>query len=251
MSIELHTQLEGPEDGPAVVLVNSLGTDLSMWDAQIGPLTERFRVLRYDTRGHGRSDVPDGPYTMTDLAADVLDLLDAEGIERASVCGVSLGGMTAMHLALDAPERLDRIALCQTTGGFRDPETWQGRIDAVREQGMDAVVDGTLERWFTPDAPTELVARYRAMLEACPPEGYAACSEAILGHDVIDQLEEIGVPTLVVAGDDDLSTPLEPHGRALAEGIPGARLEVIEHARHIANAEQPEAFNRVLLDFLS
>ena len=250
MSIELHTQLDGPEDAPAVVLSNSLGVDLSMWDAQVGPLSERFRVLRYDTRGHGRSDVPDGPYAMTDLAADVLDLLDAEGIERASIVGVSLGGMTAMRLALDAPERLDRIALCQTTAGFRDPGR-QGIVDAVRAQGMDAVVDATLERWFTPEAPADLVARFRALLEACPPEGYAACSEAILGHDVIDQLGEIEVPTLVVSGDDDLSTPLEPHGRTLADGIPRARLEVIEHARHIANAEQPDAFNRVLLDFLS
>jgi 3-oxoadipate enol-lactonase len=221
-----------------------------MWDAQVDAFAEQFRVLRYDTRGHGRSSVPGGPYAMTDLVADVLDLLDAEGFDRVSFAGVSLGGMIGMHLALEAPERLARLVLAQTTGGFRDPATWDERLAAVRRDGMSAVTEGTLERWYTPEAPAELVERFRAMLTATDPEGYAACGEAIAGHDVIDRLGEIEVPTLVVAGDDDLSTPLEPHARTLADGIPGARLEVVEHARHIANAERPDAWNRAVLEFL-
>jgi len=141
--------------------------------------------------------------------------------------------------------------LAQTTGGFRDPETWDERLAAVRRDGMAAVTEPTLERWFTPDAPPELVERFRAMLDATDPEGYAACGEAVAGHDVIDQLGQIAVPTLVVSGDDDLSTPLEPHSRTLADGIPSARLAVIEHARHIANAEQPDEWNRAVLEFLA
>jgi 3-oxoadipate enol-lactonase len=238
---------------PALVLSNSLGTDLRMWDPQAGPLGEQFRLVRYNQRGHGDAPAPRGPYTMEDLGRDVLALLDELGLERVSFAGVSIGGMTGMWLAVNAPERIDRLALCCTSAHLPPAEGWYERAATVRSEGMAAVADAALERWFTPafrERRPEVVERTRQMLLAASPEGYAGCCEAIAGHDLRSELGRIRAPTLVIAGDEDPSTPPE-HGRLIAESVDGARLLVLERARHLANVEHHEAVTREILDHLT
>ena len=179
MTAGVHHRVEGPDEAPVVVFASSLGTTHEMWDPQAAALAGEYRVLRYDHRGHGRSPVPPGPYTIDELAGDLLALLDDLGIERASLVGLSLGGAVAMHAALQAPERFERVALCCTAMKFGEPETWHERAAAVRAEGMPAVAAAVLERWVTPDAPAGLRERLEALLLATPPEGYAACCEAL------------------------------------------------------------------------
>jgi 3-oxoadipate enol-lactonase len=234
------------------MLSNSLGTDLRMWDDQLLRLADRFRVLRYDQRGHGRSPAPQGPYTIAALAGDALDLLDRLGIERVSFCGASLGGMTGMWLAVKAPERLDRLALCCTSAHLPPPESWTERAATVRARGMEAVVDAALERWFTPALAAlrpEAVERTRRALLDTPAEGYAACCEAIAMHDLRTEVGSIRVPTLVLAAPDDPATPPE-HGRRIADAIDGARFVVLEQGRHLAAVEQPDEFADEVLKHL-
>lgn len=254
MSTELHHRFEGPEDAPVLVLSNSLGAALEMWDDQAPPLAEHFRLLRYDARGHGRSPVPDQPCSIADHGRDVLALLDAEGIERVSFCGLSMGGMTGMWLAINAPERIDRLVLCCTSAHMPPPEVWDDRAATVRAEGMEAVLDATIERWFTPAAleeRPEAVARIRQGVLDTPPEGYAACCEAIRDMDLRAELGRITAPTLVIAADEDPSTPPDEHGRVIADSIEGARMVVIERARHLANVEHPERVTRELLNHLT
>jgi 3-oxoadipate enol-lactonase len=235
------------------VLSNSLGTDMGMWDDQLAALADRFRLLRYDQRGHGRSPAPPGPYTVAQLAGDTLKLLDRLGLERVSFCGVSLGGMTGMWLAVNAPERLERLALCCTSAHLPPRENWTERAATVRAQGMEAVVDAALERWFTPalaELRPEAVERTRRALLDTPAEGYAGCCEAIATHDLRAELGSIRVPTLVLAAADDPATPPE-HGRLIAETIDGARFVVLERGRHLAAVEEPEAFSHELLAHLA
>ena len=224
------------------MLSNSLGTTLEMWDAQAGVLARGRRVLRYDMRGHGRSPVPGAPYAIADLGADLVALLDRNGIERASLCGVSLGGMASMWMAAHAPERVDRLVLCSTSALMGPPETWTERAAFVRRSGMGAVADSVVARWFTPGfaatAP-DVVAGIRAQLAATPPEGYAACCEAIRAMDLRADLPSISAPTLVIAAEGDPSTP-PVHARTIAALIPGARLEVLDRGSHLVNVEAPE-----------
>ena len=253
MSTELHHRYDGPEDAPVLVLSNSLGTDLGMWDDQLPALREHFRVLRYDQRGHGRSPVPPGPYSIAGLAADLLELLDRAGLERVSFCGVSLGGMTGMWLAIHAPERIDRLALCCTSAHLPPRETWTDRAETVRAQGMEAVTDAALERWFTPLLAShgpETLKRTRRTLLATPAEGYAACCEAIASHDLRAELRSIRAPTLVIAADDDPATPAE-HGRLIADAVDGARFTLLARARHLIAVERPEEFARQLIGHLT
>ena len=253
MSVDLHHRVEGPEAAPVLVLCNSLGTTLEMWDPQADALAEHFRLLRYDSRGHGRSPVPDGPYSIADLGRDVIELLDRLGLDRASLCGLSLGGMTAMWLGIHAPERVDRLALCCTSAHMPPRETWLDRAATVRSQGMSAVAEATLERWFTPELierRPDVVDTARQTLLATPPEGYAACCEAIAGHDLRDEIGRIAAPTLVVAGTDDPATPPD-HARLIANRVEGARLVVLEHARHLASVERPDAVTRELVGHLT
>ncbi len=236
-----------------LVLSNSLGATLEMWDRQLPALAERSRVLRYDPRGHGRSAVPPGPYEMADLGADVVELLDRLEIERASFCGISIGGMVGLWLGVNAPERLDRLALCSTAAQVLSREEWGERAATVREQGVVSLADATIERWFSPsfrDAEPELIEDIRSTLVATPSEGYAGCCEAIGGHDLRDRLSEIDAPTLVVTAEDDPSIPPE-HGRLISERVEGARLEALPQGRHLCNIEHPEEFNRVLVDHLA
>jgi 3-oxoadipate enol-lactonase len=251
-------RLDGPAGDAAgaasvVVLSNSLGSTLDMWRPQVPALTERFRVLRYDHRGHGGSSVPPGPYAIADLGRDVLELLDALALERASFCGLSMGGMVGMWLAVEAPERIGRLVLCCTSAHLPPPELWDERAATARGGGMGQLADGAMERWFTPafrEAHPEVVGPIREQVEGTPPEGYAASCEAIREWDFRERLDSIAPPTLVVAAENDPSTPPE-HGRLLAERIPGARLELLPDAAHLANVEQPESFNRALLEHLA
>ena len=236
-----------------LVLSGSLGTTHAMWDAQAPAFAERFRLLRYDQRGHGESEAPPGPYEIADLGHDVLALLDELGIERASFCGLSIGGMTGIWLGINAPERIDRLVLSCTAAHFPPREVWDERADTARSQGVAAMADATLERWFTPgfhrQRPDE-IERFRGMLGATPGEGYAGCCEAIRDMDQREGLGDIQAPTLVIAADDDPSTPPE-RGEEIADTVPGARLIVLEDARHIANVAQPEAYTAAVLAHLN
>ena len=247
--MRVHHRLDGPEDAPVLVLSSSLGTSLEMWEGQLPALGERFRILRYDQRGHGASPAPPGPYTIAELAGDALELLDRLGLERVSFCGVSLGGMVGLRLAVDAPARIERLALCCTSAHMPPPETWTERAAVVRAKGTSAVVEASLERWFTPAAPGEVVERARRGLLATSPEGYAGCCEAIAGHDLRDRLHLVRAPTLVIAAEDDPSAPPD-HGALIAEAVDGARLLVLNEGRHLVNVERPEAVTPALLEHL-
>ena len=250
---ELDHRLDGPVDAPVVVLSNSLGTTFDMWDRQLAALVPGFRVLRYDARGHGRSEVPPGPYSMADLGGDVVELLDRLEIERASFCGISVGGMVGLWLAVNVPERIDRLALCCTTAHVASSEDWDKRAATVREHGVVALADATIDRWFSPafqEAEPDLIDDIRDTLVATPAEGYAASCEAIAGHDERDRLAEIAAPTLVLVTEDDPSIPPE-HGRLIAESVPEAQLEVLAEGLHLCNIERPQEFNRALVDHLA
>lgn len=247
----LFYRFDGPEDAPVVIFSNSLGTDHTLWDAQVAVLSKRLRVLRYDTRGHGRSDAPDGEYVMDDLARDVLVLLDGLGIERVRFCGLSMGGAIGQWLGANAPERIERLVLANTGAIFGSPEVWQQRLEAVRTGGMAAVTEAVIQRWFTqgfiaraPDA----VERVREILLATPAQGYAGCCAALRDVDYRPLLPRIAIPTLVIGGVHDGATPPE-RAEELAGKIPHARLVMLD-ASHLAAVEQAEPFNRALADFL-
>jgi 3-oxoadipate enol-lactonase len=234
------------------VLPASLGTTRELWDAQARALEPQFRVLRYEHRGHGASPVPPGPYAMAELGADAVELLDELGIERAVWCGLSLGGMVGMWLAVHAPERLSALVLACTSAHVAASEAYRERAALVRSQGIEPVADAVVARWFTPatfhDRP-ELPERFRAIVVAQPVEGYAGCCEALAGWDFRDRLSSISVPALVVAGAEDQATPA-PDTELLAECIPGASRVVLAGAAHLANLEQPEAFLEAVLPHL-
>ncbi len=250
--MEVSHRVDGPPRAPVLVMSNSLGAAHAMWDDQLPALSEHFRVLRYDARGHGESPAPPGPYSIADLGGDVLALLDRLDFYSVSFCGLSLGGMTGMWLASEVPERIDRLALCCTSAHFPPPEMWDERAATARTDGVAAMADATLERWLPPDvreARPDSDAALRAMLAGTSGEGYAGCCEAIRDMDLRPRLAAIGAPTLVIAGSDDPSTPPDLL-RAIAGGIDGARLEVLHGARHIANVARPDEFTRLLLEHL-
>ena len=247
-------RFDGPEDAPVLLLSNSLGTTHEMWEPQLAALTQHFRVLRYDRRGHGQSAVPPGPYSIGEMAGDVIELLDSLGLERVSYCGLSIGGMDAMWNAATAPERIDRLALCATAPHMPPRELWDERAATVRGQGVEVLADATMERWFSPDfhrSHPDAVAWIREMFVSTPAEGYAGCCEAIREWDFGSELGRISAPTLVLSAQDDPSTPPE-QGEVIADGIPGARFEVLDApTRHLSNVEQPETFTAALLEHLT
>jgi 3-oxoadipate enol-lactonase len=252
MTVEVNFELQGAETAPPLLLSNSLGTALNMWEEQLEALSPHFRVVLYDQRGHGRSPAPPGPYSIEELGGDVLELLDRLGLERVSFCGASMGGMTGMWLAINAPQRIDRLALCCTSAHIPPRERWIERAELVRAKGVDAIVDASLERWFTPalrNRRPERVAELESTLRALDPEGYAACCEALAEIDLRDRLDEIRAPTLVITGEDDLSTPPD-HGRQIAEAVEGAECVMLSPARHLANVERADEVNRALLAHL-
>jgi 3-oxoadipate enol-lactonase len=254
-AVQVHRVVEGPADGPAVVFGNSIGSDHRMWAPQVAPLVARgFRVIRYDTRGHGASPVPPGPYELDDLGADLLALLDDVGAERAHLVGLSLGGMTGMWAGIHAPERVASLTLCCTSAKLGPPEMWAERAAKVRAEGTGSVAEAAVGRWLTPayaQANPDEVAFLRAMIAATPSEGYAACCGVIERMDLLGGLSKISAPTLVVSGAEDPATPPEPHGRLIAEGVPGARFEVVASAAHLGSYEQPAEFTRLILEHLT
>lgn len=252
---DLNYLLEGPAGAPVLVLSNSLGTDLHMWDAQVPAFTRHFRVLRYDTRGHGQSLVSEGPYRIDQLGRDVLALLDALDIPKAHFCGLSMGGLIGQWLAINAPERIQRLVLCNTAARIGTPEVWNPRIDAVLAGGVQAMADlrdASISRWFTPDfaeAQTEKVEAIVGMLARTSPQGYAANCAAVRDADFREQLAVIQAPTLVVCGSGDPVTTPE-HGRFMQAHIAGA--ELVEFpAAHLSNVQAGEAFSQRVLTFLS
>lgn len=251
---DLHYQLEGPAGAPVLVLCNSLGTDLHMWDVQMPVLREQFRVLRFDTRGHGESLVTPGPYRIEQLGGDVLALLDHLDIARAHFCGLSMGGLIGQWLGINAGERLLKLVLCNTAAKIASDEVWNTRIELVEQGGAQAMRDlrdASIARWFTPafaDAQPQQAGLITEMLAATPPLGYAANCAAVRDADYREQLGAIKVPTLIVAGNADVVTTPQ-HGRFLQAGIPGAQY-VEFHAAHLSNVEAGSAFTQALVDFL-
>ncbi len=251
---ELFYRLDGPVDAPVLVLSNSLGTDLQMWDAQIPAFAEHFRVLRYDTRGHGQSLVTEGPYSIEQNGRDVLALLDALDIAKAHFCGLSMGGLIGQWLAINAPARIQRLVLCNTAAKIGSPEVWNPRIETVLRDGQAAMLalrDASIARWFTPEFAQTQPARVEpvvGMLAATSPQGYAANCAAVRDADFREQVASIVAPTLIVCGTADAVTTPE-HGRFIQERIRGAEL-VEFHAAHLSNVETGELFTRRVLDFL-
>ncbi|MGA8143341.1 MAG: 3-oxoadipate enol-lactonase [Candidatus Acidiferrales bacterium] len=247
----MNYQFDGPAISPVLVLSNSLGTNLSMWDPQMPALASRFRVLRYDTRGHGQSAVTPGPYSITQLGRDVVGLLDAAGIERAHFCGLSMGGMIGMWLGVYAPDRIHRLVLCNTAAKIGSPEVWNARLEMVRTQGMSAIADTQAQRWFTPafiaKAPA-VIASTRQMIANTSPDGYAANCGAIRDMDQRETIARIRAHTLVIAGSHDPVIPAADI-RYLTDTIPGARLVQLD-ASHLSNVEAADDFTKALLNFL-
>lgn len=251
MTVAVSYTVHGPGDAPVVVLSNSLGATRAMWDPQVPALAERYRVVAYDTRGHGESPAPRGPYTIDDLTDDLVALLDEVGAERAHVVGLSIGGMTGIRLAARNPERMHRLAvLCSSAKP--DPQGFLDRAAQVRAEGTAAVAPTVVSRWLTPEyaaAQPDLVARLEAMIAAADDEGYAGCCEAIAGLDLRADLGRVTAPTLVVSAVQDPALPPE-HQRALADGIRGAEFLSVNPAAHLANLEQPLEVTGALLGHL-
>jgi 3-oxoadipate enol-lactonase len=253
VAVELNYELGGVEGAPVIVFTGSLGTDLTMWRPQSDRLGARFRMLRYDVRGHGRSAVPPGPYSIADLGSDLVALLDRLGIERAALCGLSIGGMISMWVAARHPERVERLVLCCTSALLGPASAWHERVAAVRAGGIESIADAVLARWFTPAFASEhpeVIQRMRAQLIATPAEGYIGCCEAIAAMDLTGDLPSIAAPTLVLAGEQDQATPPE-HGRRIADLIPGARFQTLSPAAHIATVERPDVTTATILRFLT
>jgi 3-oxoadipate enol-lactonase len=243
--------VDGDEARPVLLLSNSLSSDSTMWDDQLPRWTRRFRVVRYDQRGHGRTAAPPGSYTMDDLGRDALAVLDHLGIARAHFCGVSMGGMVGMWLLTHAPGRIDRAVLANTSAHMGPPDLWNARIELARDGGMEATVEATVKRWFPAafhaSAPAT-IDRIRAMIRRTSVAGYVGCCEAIRDMDQRESIRGIRRPTLVIIGANDPATTPEA-GRAIHAAIPGAAMHVLD-AGHISNVEQPEAFTRAVEDFL-
>lgn len=243
---------EGPHDAPVVFLGGSLGTTLAMWDGLVAPLADKYRVVRFDTRGHGSSPIPPGPYSIQELAADVVMLADDLDIDRFAYVGLSLGGAIGQTLAVEHPGRLTSLVLCCTAPVLGDPVTWHERSARVTAEGMAWLVETIKERWFTPSfiaSHPERVKGILDMLATTSPLGYAACCDAIASYDLRQRIGEIEIPTRVIAGAQDPVTPPEVT-QLLAEAISGADHVVIAEAAHIANVTRPEQFNAAVFEHL-
>lgn len=248
--VDRDTDLDS--DAPTVLLSNSLGSTMSMWDAQVPALAASAQVLRYDTRGHGRSPVPRGPYSIDDLCDDAIRLLDRRGIDRVHAVGLSLGGMTMMRLAARFPDRVDRLVVLCSSARLEPTQAWLDRAALVRSAGAGAVAEAVVARWYTDAfraANPEQTRAAEAMVAATPAEGYAACCEAIASMDLRPDLSSISAPVLAIAGADDPATP-PPHLKLIADSVVDGRLLVIRAAAHLANDEQPGAVTTALLDHL-
>ncbi len=248
--VRLSYRCDGPADAPVLVMLNSLGCSLSMWERQMPALAQQFRVLRFDTRGHGQSSIGTAPYTIGRVGRDVVDLLDTLAIERAHFCGLSMGGMVGMWLGINAPERVHRLALCNTAAKIGTPERWNARIEAIRAGGMAAVAEGIIKIWFTEDflaREPAAVAPVRAQLAHANAQGYVAACAAIRDMDLREAIAAIRAPTLLIAGTHDAATP-PAEGRFIAERIAGARYVELP-AAHLSNIEAAAQLNAALVEF--
>ena len=244
-------RVDGPESAPALLFSNSLGSDLDLWQPQLALCSRTFRVIRYDIRGHGRSSAPPAPYSLDLLGRDVLAVLDAVGVSRAHFVGISIGGLTGMWLGIHAPERVRKLVLANTGAKIGTDETWTQRIQAVRTQGLAAIADSVLARWFTPGfaaARPDVVASIRKTFVACPPEGYIGCCEALRSADLREPVGSLSLPALIITGSFDQSTP-PALGQQLHSRIAGSRLVELA-AAHISNVEQSDSFTQAILGFL-
>jgi 3-oxoadipate enol-lactonase len=249
---QIHYVFEGEPGKPVLVLSNSLGTNLSMWRPQLPEFLKSLRVLRYDTRGHGKSSVTSGPYSIEQLGKDVIALADELKLDRFHFCGLSMGGIIGMWLALNTPQRLNKLVLSSTAAKIGAPEMWNTRIDTVRKQGMKPVAAATIERWFTPSfrqKNPQVISSIRKTLEETSPEGYAANCAAVRDFDLREQLYLIHTSTLVISGKHDSATP-PVDGRFLAEHIPGARYVEL-NAAHLSNIEDADRFTPEVVTFLN
>jgi 3-oxoadipate enol-lactonase len=249
----INVEVEGAEGAPVLMLSNSLGTDLHMWDKQMPAFTKAFRVVRYDRRGHGKSGAPKGPYSIEMLGRDALAIMDALKLTKVNWCGLSMGGMVGMWLGSNAPERINRLVLSNTAAEMRAPEIWNGRIATVRKSGMDAIVESTIERWFTkgfrerPGSQADLDP-VRDMIRTTPAEGYIGCCEAIRDMDQSESIRKITAPTLIIAGEHDPSTTVAS-AKFIQERIKGSTITPL-NAAHISNIEQPQAYTEAVLKHL-
>ncbi|MBT5047274.1 MAG: 3-oxoadipate enol-lactonase [Rhodospirillaceae bacterium] len=252
--ITINYQLDGPDDAPVLVFSNSLATSLAMWNDQVDRLKDRFRILRYDNRGHGATPVTDGPYTIGLLAEDLLGLLDVLGIEKMSYCGLSKGGMIGQWLGINASHRLDKLVVSNTASYFPNKEMWRDRIGMATNDGIPAIAEASISRWFTPGylerADTKPTVDFvRAFILETTKDGYLSSSVAIRDMDFRDELKQIDVPTLVIIGEKDPAT-IPEYGELIAASIPGAKTFVVPDAAHLSNIEQPDIYTKALVDFL-
>ena len=250
--IDINYEIEG--EGPVVTFSHSLACSLAMWDDQVRALRGRYRVLRYDTRGHGQTSAPKGAYTLDQLAEDLRGLLDGLGIAQTHFVGLSMGGMIGQVFALKHPGRFQSLALCDTTSRYPAgaASVWEERIRTVEAQGMAPMVDPTLARWFTApfrERRKDVIDRVAALIRDTPPQGYVGCCHALPKIDVTDRLGAVTCPALVIVGEEDPGTPVDM-ARAMHAALPGAELAILRHASHLSNMEQPDEFSRVLGGFL-
>jgi len=249
---EIAYRFDGPEDGPVVMMSNSLASNYAMWDPQIPALTDKYRVLRYDQRGHGGSEATNPPYSFDLLLEDACALLNALGIGKVHFCGLSMGGMTGQLFGAKHPEMLHSLILCDTTSKMPDPSVWDARIEAARGDGMAALAPSTLERWFTAPYREKMpraVERIHDMIAATPVNGFVGCCKAIQALNQTRLLSGIKTPTLIIVGADDPSTTVE-HSEIIHGEIAGSKLVVLDDAAHLSNIEQADKFNTALRTFL-
>ena len=247
----IHVEVEGPEGAPVLILSNSLGTTLHMWDDQAGPFSRHFRLVRFDRRGHGKSDVPPGPYSFDMMGRDVLAIMDGLGIKKANWCGLSMGGMDGTWLGANAPERFKKLVLTNTSSYFPDKNGWNDRLKLVRETGVASFAPANMARWFTQgfrERCPQAIARIQAMFAATPLEGYLGCGAAVRDMDHRELLAKVKVPTLVIAGRHDGATTPEMN-EYMAKHIPGAQYATLD-AAHLSNIEQAQAYTDAVLRFL-
>jgi 3-oxoadipate enol-lactonase len=251
---QVNYEMEGPTSAPVVMLSHALATNLSLWDPQIGVLARDFRVLRYDSLGHGGSGAPPGPYSLDQLARQAAGLLDALGIARVHFVGLSMGGMIAQALALIKPQSVASLLLCDTSSRI-PPEAqtlWQERIRIAESEGMEPLVEPAVARWFTAPfraAHPDVIERVRGMMRGTSPSGCAACCHAIAALDLTDRLQAIQAPALVIVGEEDQGTPIAM-SRTIHERVAGSEMVILPSAPHLSNVEQPQAFNRAVTTFL-
>jgi 3-oxoadipate enol-lactonase len=246
--IDINYTLEGPEGAPVILFSNSLASNLHMWDGQAAAFSGKYRVLRADTRGHGKTEATPPPYTVQLLLDDAIALLDALGIDKVHFCGLSLGGMIGQRFGAFHGDRLLSLTVCDTTSQMREPEIWDVRIEAARKNGIPSIVGPTISRWFTEDfiaSGDPVIDKIRTMIAGTSMDGFVGCCQAIQRVDHVDLLGEVKTPTLIIVGKQDMSTPVEA-ARFINDHVAGSKLVILDPSAHLSNVEQQDAFTAAL-----